>query len=141
MSNFVSLRTAASRLALALAVAVPLAPAAFAQETAAQQQMYHTGQYDAFGAQGDLSIAAARSANPAPVTAEQRQTLQSEYRAGETNAFAPGITAPQPLAQSANPAVASTVPMAAPRDVIGDHGPQDALANQIYQPGSRPAGW
>ncbi|HZB94036.1 MAG TPA: hypothetical protein VE397_21485 [Stellaceae bacterium] len=138
MSNLVPLRTAASRLAVALALAVPLAPAAFAQESAAQQQMYHPGQYDAFGAQDDLSIAAARSANPAPVTAEQRQNLQSEYRAGEENAFTPGVTSAQP----GSSAVASTVPMAtAPRDVVGDHGPQDALANEIYQPGSRPPGW
>ena len=38
--------------------------------------------------------------------------------------------------------VVSTVPTVDGRaDVVGNHGPQDNLANQIYRPGSRPIGW
>lgn len=50
-----------------------------------------------------------------------------------------------PQSQTGNTAgsrVVSTVPTVDGRaDVVGNHGPQDHLANEIYQPGSRPAGW
>ena len=51
--------------------------------------------------------------------------------------------APQPQTGStAGSRVVSTVPTVDGRaDVVGNHGPQDHLANEIYQPGSRPAGW
>jgi len=40
------------------------------------------------------------------------------------------------------PRVASTVPTVDGRaDIVGNHGPQDDLAREIYRPGSRPPGW
>jgi len=43
---------------------------------------------------------------------------------------------------TADSRVVSTVPTVGGRaDIVGNHGPQDNLAKQIYQPGSRPVGW
>ena len=144
MSTRFDLKTALAGAALALAFAAPASSAAFAQPSEAQlQQIYHTGQYDAFGAQHDYSIRAARSARSPGLTADQRAPLQSEYRTGEESSFDAGqTTEPLMVLRDYPSRVASTVPMVnGHRDLIGDHGPQDALANEIYQPGSRPPGW
>ncbi len=144
MSTRFQLKTAVAGAALALAVALPASSAAFAQSSQAQlQQLYHAGQYDAFGAQHDYSIRAARSARSPGLTANQRAPLESEYRTGEESSFDAGQTSgPLTALRGYSSRVASSVPMVnGHRDLIGDHGPQDALANQIYQPGSRPPGW
>jgi hypothetical protein len=144
MSSLLPFRTATARVALALALVVPAASAAVAQQnTAALQQMYHTGQNDDFGAQHDLSIAAARSVSAKPLSPAARKTLQSEYQQGEENAFTPGVTGPSVTAQQRDDGspLASNVPMVGGKpDLVGDHGSQDALADQIYQPGSRLSG-
>jgi hypothetical protein len=145
MSSLLPLRTVTSRVALALALVVPAASAAIAQQsTAALQQMYHTGQNDDFGAQHDLSISAARSVSAETPTPAERAALQSEYQRGEENAFTPGVTGPALTAQRRDDRspLASNAPMVGGKpDLVGGHGPQDAFADQIYQPGSRPSGW
>lgn len=145
MSTTFGLVPTAARIAVALAFVLPAVSTAVAQSTEQQQQeIYHTGENDAFGAQHDYSLQAARSArSPAPLTAEQRGMLESEYRTGQENSFDAGLTTRPVVAQRDYQArLASTVPMVGgARDLIGQHGAQDALANQIYQPGSRPAGW
>jgi len=51
--------------------------------------------------------------------------------------------APQsPTGSTAGSRVVSTVPTVDGRaDIVGNHGPQDNLAKEIYRPGSRPIGW
>lgn len=145
MSSLLPLRTVTARITLALALVVPAASAAIAQQnTAALQQMYHTGQNDDFGAQHDLSISAARSVSAEPLTPADRATLQSEYRRGEENAFTPGVTGPALTAQRRDDRspLASNTPMVGGKpDLVGAHGAQDSFADQIYQPGSRLSGW
>ena len=145
MSSLRPFRTVTARVALALALVVPAASAAIAQQsTAALQQMYHTGQNDDFGAQHDLSISAARSVSAEAPTPAERATLQSEYQRGEENAFTPGVTGPALTAQRRDDRspLASNAPMVGGKpDLVGGHGPQDAFADQIYQPGSRLSGW
>jgi hypothetical protein len=145
MSSLLPLRTVAARVSLALALVVPAASAAIAQQnTAALQQMYHTGQNDDFGAQHDLSISAARSVSAEPLSPADRAMLQSEYQRGNENAFTPGVTGPALTAQRRDDRspLASNAPMVAGKpDLVGEHGSQDAIANQIYQPGSRLSGW
>jgi hypothetical protein len=145
MSSLLPVRTITARVALALALVVPAASAAIAQQnTAALQQMYHTGQNDDFGAQHDLSISAARSVSAETPTPAERARLQSEYQRGEENAFTPGVTGPALTAQRRDDRspLASNAPMVGGKpDLVGGHGPQDTFADQIYQPGSRPSGW
>ena len=145
MSSLLPLRTVTARVALALALVVPAASAAIAQQnSAALQQMYHTGQNDDFGAQHDLSISAARSVSPEPLTPAERAALQREYQEGEENAFTPGVTGPALTAQRPDDRspLASNAPMVGGKpDLVGGHGPQDSFADQIYQPGSRLSGW
>ena len=145
MSSLLPVRTMTARVALALALVVPAASVAIAQQsTAALQQMYHTGQNDDFGAQHDLSISAARSVSAEAPTPAERATLQSEYQRGEENAFTPGVTGPALTAQRRDDRspLASNAPMVGGKpDLVGGHGPQDAFAGQIYQPGSRLSGW
>ncbi|HUC66538.1 MAG TPA: hypothetical protein VMA53_13960 [Stellaceae bacterium] len=145
MSSLLPLRTVTARVTLALALVVPAASAAIAQQnTTALQQMYHTGQNDDFGAQDDLSISAARSVSAAPLTPADRATLQSEYQQGEENAFTPGVTGPALTAQRRDDRspLASNAPMVGGKpDLVGARGPQDTFADQIYQPGSRLSGW
>lgn len=139
MSISLRLATATAGVALGLALAAP----AIAQQ-AELEQLYHAGEYDAFGAQHDASLRSARSAQSAPLTAAQRDALESEYRTGQESSFDAGQTT-QPLYALRDykaRVVASTVPMVGgKRDLIGDHGAQDALADQIYRPGSRMPGW
>jgi hypothetical protein len=77
----------------------------------------------------------------APLTVEQRRQLDKEFKTGQNDAF--GADAPQPsqLVEQYS-RTASTVPMVGgKRDTVGAGGQQDELAREIYQPGSRPAGW
>jgi hypothetical protein len=148
MPSQLHLKAAVAGVALTLALTVAGASGALAQSAqgpseAQLQQLYHTGENIGFNAPQDHAIAAARSAQTVPMTAAQQQTLASEYRTGAENSFDPGLTNRPVLAQRDYGArVASTVPtVGGKRDLIGDHGAQDALANQIYQPGSRPPGW
>lgn len=140
MSNSLRLATAAAGLAFGLAFAVP--GAALAQPVDLQK-LYHTGENDDFGAQHDASLRTARSVRSDALTASQREALESEYRTGQETSFDAGQTSQPLVAQRAYDArVASTVPsVGGKRDLIGDHGAQDALANEIYQPGSRMPGW
>jgi hypothetical protein len=138
MSISLRLATATASIAFGLALAAP----AIAQQVDLQK-LYHTGVNDDFGAQHDASLRAARSVQAAPLSAAQQNAQQSEYRTGQESSFDAGQTT-QPLvaAGSSTAQVASTTPTAgAKRDIIGDHGAQDALAREIYQPGSRMPGW
>lgn len=140
MSNSLRLATAAAGIALALASA---APGIACAQPVDLQKLYHTGENDDFGARHDASLRAARSARAAPLTATQRNAQQSAYRTGQETSFDAGQTAQALVAAgAANAQVASTAPTAGgKRDIIGDHGAQDALAREIYQPGSRMPGW
>jgi hypothetical protein len=102
--------------ALALAILAP-AGATFAQQSTLEQ-IYQPGANNAFGAQSQQQALRAAGGAPVtvPLTVEQGRTQYSR--------------------------TASTVPTAGePRDVLGAGGRQDELAREIYQPGSRPAGW
>lgn len=140
MSMSLRLATAAAGLALGLTLAAP--GAALAQQVDLQK-LYHTGENDDFGAQHDASLRTARSVRSDALTAAQRDALESQYRTGQETSFDAGQAAQPLVAQRAYDArVASTAPTVGGKpDIIGDHGAQDALANEIYQPGSRMPGW
>jgi hypothetical protein len=136
--------TAAMRgAAFALAILVPAGSTAFAQQ-ATLDHVYHPGINDAFGAQSEQQILRAARAAPAtaPLTAEQRQVLDKEFKVGENGAFG-AASAPQPAQLADEYArTASTVPIVGgKRDLVGAGGAQDDLARVIYQPGTRGAGW
>jgi hypothetical protein len=138
MSSQPRLPTLALRAALTLALALPLASTALAQQ-ANLNQVYHVGQNDAFGAQQDNAVLrAARIGPSAPaLTAEQRSTLEKTYRVGENSDFGADRTDQPVMAQrDYQSRVAAGVPLVGgKRDLVGMHGPQDDLARQIYSPG------
>jgi hypothetical protein len=141
MSHTLRITAVARAAALSVALLVPAASGAFAQQSTLEQ-IYQPGGDNAFGAQSQRQVLrAARSAPTAPLTAEQRRDLDREFKTGQNGDF--GANAPQPsqLIEEYS-RTASTVPMVGgKRDVVGAGGHQDELAREIYQPGSRPAGW
>jgi hypothetical protein len=133
----------AASLALVLVASGLAASTAFAQQ-ADLNQLYHTGQNTDFGAQQDASVLRAAGAAPSttPLTAEQTKTLTDAFRVGQNDAFGAGRDSQPGLSlREYQSRIASTAPTIGKRDLVGDHGRQDQLAREIYQPGSRPAGW
>jgi hypothetical protein len=125
----------AAGLALSTALAIPMSSAAFAQVA---------GENDAFGSQQqNAALRAAQSARSPALTAEQRGTLNDAFKVGQNDAFGSSRASQPTLSgEDYQSRLASTVPMVAgKRDLVGSGGHQDALANEIYQPGSHPAGW
>lgn len=125
----------AAGLALSTALVMPMGATAFAQTA---------GQSDAFGSQQqNAALRAAQGSSATTLTAEQRGTLNDAFKVGQNDAFGSSRASERALsAQDYQAHLASTVPMVAgKRDVVGAGGHQDTLANEIYQPGSRPIGW
>jgi hypothetical protein len=68
--------------------------------------------------------------------------MQNQPIAAARSYFDHSTAIAQPQPGTTSPRVVSTVPTVDGRtDIVGNHGPQDALANEIYRPGSRPIGW
>lgn len=125
---------AASGLALAACAAGPADP-----NQQALNAIYHVGQNNDFGAaQDDASRLAATQPPSAPLTAEQRNTLDREFNVGQNNAFGAAQTDATVVAQRDYAArVAATVPMVGgKRDILGDGGAQDAMAQQMFPLGT-----
>jgi hypothetical protein len=138
MSQSLRITAMARAAALSVALLVPAASGAFAQQSTLEQ-IYQPGVNNAFGAQSEKQILrAARAAPAAPaLTAEQRRVLEKEFKTGQNDAFG-AASAPQPsqLIQEYSH-TASTVPIVGgKRDLVGDGGHQDELAREIYRPGS-----
>jgi hypothetical protein len=142
MSQSLRITAMARVAALSVALLVPAASGAFAQQSTLEQ-IYQPGVNNAFGAQSERQVLrAAQAPATAPLTAEQRRGLEKEFKTGQNDAFG-AASAPQPtqLIQEYS-RTASTVPVVGgKRDLVGDGGYQDELAREIYQPGSRPPGW
>jgi len=86
-------------------------------------------------------LRAARAAPVATLTAEQRQTLDAEFRIGQNNDFGAASARRPEQAIIDYPRVASTVPMVGgKRDLLGDGGAQDELARQMFPLGAAPVG-
>jgi hypothetical protein len=101
-------------------------------------QIYQPGRDDAFGAQTqDQIVQAARMRADAPLTAEQQRSLDQAYRTGQNNDFGAGQTQQPVLAQrDYQSRLAAGVPMVGGKpDLVGNGGPQDNLAREIYTPG------
>jgi hypothetical protein len=122
MSRFSSLARVAT---LSLALAAPFAGVAFADDE------YGTG-HEAVVAQ------AASSQRTAPLSAEQVAKLDNVFKVGQNDAFG-GATSSQlaPVAQGNASRLASlSRTISGKVDVVGAGGAQDALAIEIYHPGS-----
>ena len=101
--------------------------------------MYHVGQNNDFGAAQDAeSLRAAAMPPSAPLTAEQRNTLDQEFNVGQNTAFGAEHSDDSLVAQREyNAMVAGTVPMVnGKRDLLGDGGAQDALARKMFPLGT-----
>jgi hypothetical protein len=120
MSRLASLARVAT-LALALA---PLAGVAHADDE------YNTG-HAAVIAQATLSQ------HTAPLSASQTASLNNAFKVGQNDAFG-GATGSQlaPVALGSPSRVASLSRTIGQTDLVGAGGAQDALAVQIYHPGS-----
>lgn len=132
----------AGRLAaMSAAFGLALASAAMAQQPISP---YAVGQDAGSSSLREGTVRnAARSTPAASVTAEQLRALDDQFKVGRSDAFGEA-SAPQPLQGMGDyrARVVSTAPVIGETpDLVGAHGPQDTLANQIYTPGSRPAGW
>jgi hypothetical protein len=122
MTRFSSLARIAT---LSLALAAPFATVAYADDE------YGTGH-------GAVIAQAAASQPSAPLSTAQVAKLSDEFKVGQNDAF--GAARSSQLA----PVVLSTPSRLASMsrtvdgsvDLVGNHGAQDALATQIYQPGS-----
>jgi hypothetical protein len=118
--------TSLARIAtLSLALVAPVSGVAFADDE------YGTG-HDAVIAQ------AARSEHVAPLSADQVAQLNEAFKVGQNDAFG-GATSSQlaPVAQSTEARLASmSRTIGGKADLVGAGGVQDALAVEIYHPGS-----
>ena len=120
MTRFNTLARAAT---LSLALAFPIVTIAYADDE------YGTG-HEAVIQQ------AAASPHSAPLSVAQRDALNDAFKVGQNDAFG-GARSSQlaPSSESYTGRIASTG-MAGKRDVVGMGGAQDALATEIYHPGS-----
>ena len=127
------------RAAVAAAIVLPaIGCAGGPTPSTAAEQLYHTGQNDAFGAQQDAAVRSAATApRGAALTAEQQKTLGETFRVGQNNDFGADRTSqPMQALQDYQSRLASTVPMVGgKRDIVGAGGQQDTLARDIYTPG------
>ncbi len=141
MSATTRLFSASRAAAMSLALGLALASTAMAQQPASA---YPVGKDASSSSIREGAIRdAARSKPAAAFTAEQLKTLNDQFKVGRSDAFG-DASAPQPLQATGDyrSRVVSTAPaVGGAPDLVGAHGPQDALANQIYAPGSHPAGW
>ncbi len=78
---------------------------------------------------------AANSARTSPLDAAEVQALYARFKSGQNDAFG-AAGAPQPSASGRASRVASTVLTEVGPDVVGAGGYQDAVAREIYHPGT-----
>jgi hypothetical protein len=137
MSTNIRIVTLAQAVALSASLLVLGTSGAWAQQ-ANLEQIYHVGQNNDFGAQRDAAVrGAAAASTSAPLTVAQQNALNKEFRVGQNNDFGAHQNSQSVQSQlNYRSRVASTVPMVGgKRDLVGDRGQQDELANEIYQPG------
>ena len=92
---------------------------------------------DEYGTGHNLVIAQAAASQPAPqLSARQAEQLYDAFKVGQNDAFGAARSSQlAPVPQANTSRLASTSRMVG-NDLVGSGGPQDALANQIYHPGS-----
>ena len=140
MSATIRLFSAGRATAISAAFGLALASAAMAQQPISP---YAVGQDAGSSSLREGTVRnAARSTPAASFTAEQLRALDNQFKVGRSDAFGEA-SVPQSLQAmgDSRARVASTAPVGDAPDLVGAHGPQDALANRIYAPGTRPAGW
>jgi hypothetical protein len=122
MTRFSSLARIAT---LSLALAAPFATVAYAD--------------DEYGTGHSAVIAQAAASQPsAPLSSAQVAKLNDEFKVGQNDAFGgarSSVLAPVPLSTPSRLATLSRT-VDGKVDVVGNHGAQDALATQIYTPGT-----
>jgi hypothetical protein len=120
----------ASLTALSVAAALAVAPSAFAQSA----DTFQDGSSTAY--RENVVRQSAGSSQAAAQSGSFQDDSATGYRENVVRQSAGTATGAQ------DPRYASTVPMVnGKRDVVGNAGPQDDLAKQIYQPGGRLSGY
>ena len=116
--------TLARAATLSMALAIPVATVAFAD--------------DEYGTGHETVIQQAAVSTPgAPLTAAQRNQLNDAFKVGQNDAFGAARSSQlAPSAESYNSRLASSNATIGNRDLVGAGGAQDKLANEIYHPGS-----
>jgi hypothetical protein len=118
------LSTLARAATLSLALALPVATIAYADDE------YSTG-HEA------VILQAAASTPSAQLSAAQTEQLNDAFKVGQNDAFGASRSSQlAPVSQNYNGRVASTNPSIGDRDLVGAGGAQDRLANEIYHPGT-----
>jgi hypothetical protein len=138
MANTRSIAKLLRVAALSTVLVAPVAAGAYAQ----------SGENDAFGSQQQAQILrAARTAPTSALNGGQQDALNNAFKVGQNTAFGSAL-APQPGTVGTNYASVGTFQVATvgavhspSADLVGTGGHADDVARQIYQPGSRPAGW
>jgi hypothetical protein len=127
MSSTLRLTNLARVAALSMAFALPLAGAAYAD--------------DEYGTGHETVIRQAAASSPSTaLSVAQVKALDETFKVGQNDAFGASRSSQlAPSAESYTGKVASTT-LAGKRDVVGAGGAQDALATQIFHPGSG-TGW
>jgi len=125
MSTTLRIPSLARATALSLALIVPVAATAYAD--------------DEYGTQHETVVSQAASSIPsAPLSVAQSNALSDAFKVGQNDAFGAARSSQlAPAAQSYMGRLASSAAAVnGKRDLVGAGGAQDALANAIYQPGS-----
>jgi hypothetical protein len=119
-----SFTTLARAVTLTMALAIPVASIAYADDE------YGTGHET-------VIQQAAASPHSAPLSVAQTKALDDAFKVGQNDAFG-GSRSSQlaPTAESYNSRLASTNNVVGNRDLVGSGGAQDKLANEIYHPGT-----
>jgi hypothetical protein len=125
MSNTLRITSLARATALSLALIIPVAASAYAD--------------DEYGTQHETVISQAASSIPsAPLSVAQSDALSGAFKVGQNDAF--GASRSSQLAPTAQSYIgrmaSSSATVSGKRDLVGAGGTQDALANAIYHPGS-----
>ncbi|HUC65222.1 MAG TPA: hypothetical protein VMA53_07340 [Stellaceae bacterium] len=119
----------ASLTALSVVAALAIAPSAFAQSA----NTFQDGSSTAYREN------VVRQSAGAPQAAAQSGSFQDDSATGYRENI---VRQSAGTAAAQDSRYASTVPMVNGKpDVVGNHGPQDDTARQIYQPGSRLSGY
>ncbi|HEX7967703.1 MAG TPA: hypothetical protein VF502_05750 [Stellaceae bacterium] len=123
MSSTLRITNLARVAALSMAFALPLAGVAYAD--------------DEYGTGHETVIRQAAASHPsASLSVAQTRALDEAFKVGQNDAFGASRSSQlAPSVESYTGKVAS-IALAGKRDVVGAGGAQDALANQIFHPGS-----
>ena len=119
-----SFTTLARAVTLTMALAIPVASIAYAD--------------DEYGTAHETVIKqAATSQHSAPLSVAQRNELNDVFKVGQNDAFGAARSSQlAPTVESYNSRLASTNGVIGKRDLVGAGGAQDKLANEIYHPGT-----